>query len=29
MTVENEKELREVMQFTRFRPDRSFIERYG
>ncbi|ORE10098.1 Sec15-domain-containing protein [Rhizopus microsporus var. microsporus] len=29
MTVENEDELKEVMQYTRFRPDREFIKRYG
>lgn len=29
MTVENDEELREVMQYTRFRPDREFIKRYG
>ncbi|KAG1463796.1 hypothetical protein G6F56_005210 [Rhizopus delemar] len=29
MTVENEEELKEVMQYTRFRPDREFIKRYG
>jgi hypothetical protein len=29
MTVENEEELREVMQYTRFRPDREFLQRYG
>ncbi|KAI9269850.1 exocyst complex subunit Sec15-like-domain-containing protein [Sporodiniella umbellata] len=29
MTVENEEELKEVMQYTRFRPDREFIRRYG
>ncbi|KAI8099004.1 exocyst complex subunit Sec15-like-domain-containing protein [Halteromyces radiatus] len=29
MTVENEDELREVMQYTRFRPDREFLQRYG
>ncbi|CEP09699.1 hypothetical protein [Parasitella parasitica] len=29
MTVENDDELKEVMQYTRFRPDREFIKRYG
>ncbi|EIE89524.1 hypothetical protein RO3G_14235 [Rhizopus delemar RA 99-880] len=29
MTVENEEELKEVMQYTRFRPDREFIKKYG
>ncbi|KAI8335092.1 exocyst complex subunit Sec15-like-domain-containing protein [Chlamydoabsidia padenii] len=29
MTVENDEELREVMQYTRFRPDREFLQRYG
>ncbi|ORX51321.1 exocyst complex subunit Sec15-like protein [Hesseltinella vesiculosa] len=29
MTVENENELQEVMQYTRFRPDREFLQRYG
>ncbi|KAI8994924.1 exocyst complex subunit Sec15-like-domain-containing protein [Pilobolus umbonatus] len=29
MTVESEDELQEVMQYTRFRPDREFIKRYG
>ncbi|CAO3640295.1 unnamed protein product [Mucor hiemalis] len=29
MTVENDEELKEVMQYTRFRPDREFIKKYG
>ncbi|KAI7856535.1 exocyst complex subunit Sec15-like-domain-containing protein [Circinella umbellata] len=29
MTVENADELREVMQYTRFRPDREFLKRHG
>ncbi|KAG2192081.1 hypothetical protein INT46_003221 [Mucor plumbeus] len=29
MTVENDDELKEVMQYTRFRPDREFIKKYG
>ncbi|KAI9315513.1 exocyst complex subunit Sec15-like-domain-containing protein [Dichotomocladium elegans] len=29
MTVENGEELKEVMQYTRFRPDREFLKRHG
>ncbi|KAL1933631.1 hypothetical protein VTP01DRAFT_7721, partial [Rhizomucor pusillus] len=29
MTVENAEELRDVMQYTRFRPDREFLKRHG
>ncbi|KAI8060076.1 exocyst complex subunit Sec15-like-domain-containing protein [Gongronella butleri] len=29
MTVETETELQEVMQYTRFRPDLEFLQRYG
>ncbi|KAJ8660146.1 hypothetical protein O0I10_004005 [Lichtheimia ornata] len=29
MTVENAEELKEVMQYTRFRPDREFLKRHG
>lgn len=29
MTVENEQELEQVMQYTRFKPDRSVLEQYG
>ncbi|KAI8877265.1 exocyst complex subunit Sec15-like protein [Backusella circina FSU 941] len=29
MTVENEEELKQVIQYTRFKPDRSVIQQYG
>ncbi|KAI9012696.1 exocyst complex subunit Sec15-like-domain-containing protein [Phycomyces nitens] len=29
MTVERDDELREVMQYTRFRPDKEFLKRHG
>ncbi|CAO3629892.1 unnamed protein product [Cunninghamella blakesleeana] len=29
MTVENEDELHRVMDYTRFKPDREFLQRYG